>query len=406
MNARNPLRRSAPVAHAILACGLVAAAMPAPAFGQFAKAPMCGLETMGNVHFRYDGSVPTNALEEEMAHPGVYTGTVVQILWSQLEGMQRGTFDNSAIEQALTNIAQYNTANQGHPLQAKLRVYGGVYAPEWAKGIDGGSSNTITVYDQGTTAETIGPFWETAYQQAWTELQTWLAKTYDTDPRIQEVVVTSCGTLDDEQFNLPTDSRSLDDLYHFVPTLPNAPAFSDGSYQYCLSNSLQPYAAWKYTPLDMAFNAFRSTAQYQTMGVVLDSMFTNTLMQRLRHLEGASLIISNHGIVFPAPKVPPESNQEILNVLIEINKLSDPIAFQLGTITGCPAAGCPGGAPGNETTFDAALQAGFIKYDPTEFELFDSQEAANYGGQGDGDHVSITKANLEKWAAEFKCTGQ
>ena len=91
------------------------------------KKALKGLVTMGSVNDLLHGNF--DVLKEVNIHPDVYSGVVIRVTWSELEP-QRGSFDFSSIETALSRITQYNNIHNNHKLGAKLRVSATVNTPE------------------------------------------------------------------------------------------------------------------------------------------------------------------------------------------------------------------------------------------------------------------------------------
>lgn len=319
------------------------------------KSPICGLVTMSSVLFIHHGGLPTNALEEARAHPGVYSAAVIYGVWSQIEPSP-GVYDFSQIDRALNTITAYNRAHPDRPLAGKLRVDGGVLAPDWIKAMDGGP---ITINDK-RGAQTIGHFWTPDYIAAWRQLQNVLAQRYDGDPRVREIAVGSCGTIDDESFNLPSDPASIAALH--------AAGFNDRAYAACLSGVAQDYAAWRVTPIDYTFNPFRST---DAGSVRFDSSFTIQIMRAWRATLGRRGVLGQHSLEADGGNPP---HQQLYDAL---RSLGPPIEFQLLG----PAQNPPG-----SIAYGMTLR-------PTEIELFDSRDAGGFGAYSGQD--------VANWAAGF-----
>jgi hypothetical protein len=322
-----------------------------------AKPPICGLVTMSSVRFIHFGGLPTDALEEASAHANSYVAAVVYGVWSQIEP-QPGVYDFSRIDRALDRIADYNRAHPQRPITAKLRVDSGVFAPDWMKAMDGGP---ITINDK-RGAQTVGHFWTPSYQAAWRRLQAALAARYDGNLLVQEVAVTSCGTIDDESFNLPMDGASIAALH--------AAGYSDRAFAACLMGAIQDYTSWRRTPIDYTFNLFRATDSGQMRP---DAGFAIKVMRAWRQTMGARGVIGQHSLE-SSPGTPPR--QQLYDA---IRSLGPPLEFQLAG----PARDPPGAVAYGKTL------------NPTEIELFDSRDA---GGPG-----AYSAADVSRWSTGFAC---
>ncbi len=171
--------------------------------GSGVKPILKGLVTMGNEDFVSTGAPPQNQMEEINAHPGVYSGAVIELQWSQLEP-QEGVFDDSSLVSALSTIQAYNALYPATPVVAKLRIFAGRGTPNWVIQNTGG----VSITDSNGNSLTVGKFWTTQYQSYWRGLQNHLASEYDSNPLIGEVAISSGCTLTAEPFILPLASMS------------------------------------------------------------------------------------------------------------------------------------------------------------------------------------------------------
>lgn len=320
------------------------------------KQPIHGLVSMGSLGFNnQEGGLPDNGMEEINAHPGVYSGAVINVLWSQLEP-QSGVFDDSAIESALSNIAAYNAQYPATPVVAKLRVNAGIGTPEWVEALTGGA---ITIAGSAGMIQ-IGAFWSSEYRTAWQALQAHLAATYDISSSIAEVAVTSCSSRTDEPFIASLDSASLATMQQY--------GFDDSAYMSCLSSATDDYADWKNTPLDFTFNSYRNS---DGTNLVENPDFTLQVMESFRTAMGTRAIIANHGLQNPI-------SNAAAPIYAEFQGLGPPLEFQ--TIS--PTVDWP-----------SAIQLG-LTYHPSEIEIWQTTAA---GGQAD-----LSQMQLESWAADLK----
>ncbi len=318
------------------------------------KTPIHGLLSMGSLSFTHQGGLPDNGMEEINAHPGVYSGAVINVTWAQLEQTQ-GNFDDSAIDSALSTIAAYNAKYPATPVVAKLRIDAGANVPAWVMQVAGGPIGVTGKY--GTIE--IAAFWTTAYDVAWQALQAHLASVYDRSAAIAEVAISSCSSQTDEPFVIALDSASLAAMRPF--------GFSDATLMACLTNATSDYAAWKNTPLDFTFNQFRLS---DGPSLVPDPAFTTLVMQEFRSAIGLRGVIANHGLQSPLAS----GAQPVYD---EIATLGPPIEFQAYS----PLVDWP-------STFALGLT-----YHPTEFEIWQTIAA---GGQ-----ANLSQAQLAQFASQL-----
>ena len=173
----------------MLACAMLLPANSSLAAEHEIKPPIRGLVSMGAFRFLATGGDPVNTLAPLDAKAGIFGGLVVIATWKQLQPTASSEVaENTAIDHALAEVRAYNERNPGRPLAVKLRVWGGIAAPDWAMHIGGAPIHTVHNGKQ----RMIGRFWSPAYRQAWARLQHQLAAKYDTRPLIREVSMTSC----------------------------------------------------------------------------------------------------------------------------------------------------------------------------------------------------------------------
>jgi len=313
------------------------------------KEPLYGLVTMGSVSDLRHGNF--DVLKEANVHPGIYSGVVIRVTWGALEP-QRGNFDFSAIETALTKIAQYNTQHPEHKLGSKIRVSATINPPNWLLSLAGGP---VRIVLDASHSINVGLFWTNEYRQAWRELQQKLAERYDQNPLINEVCVTSATMITDEPFVAIFNQPTIQNL--------QAKGFTDLAYQQALTGALDDYSPWKKTALDYSFNMYR---EIDTGQPVNNISFTLSLIDAFRSRYGKRAVLSNHGL-----------QEHLSNGAIPVyNKflvLGSPIAAQ----TNAPA-------DLTDQTFNIGLS-----YGVSEFEIWDSIES--------GGHADFTMDDLIRW---------
>ncbi len=271
------------------------------------KPLIVGLTDMGSLQFHQSPTgIPDNSLTAIASYPGAFQGKVINIAWAQLQPTPQ-SFDPTAIDQALSDIAAYNKLHPTAPLLAKLRVFSNNNAPTWAKAMPGGP---ITIYSAHNMVYTDGPFWSTPYIQAWRHLQSLLAARYDTNPLLAVVASASCSSVSDEPFILALNQPSITNLL--------AAGFTDAAYQSCLLGQNDDYADWKQTRIEETFNPY---FQIGNGKVTQDINVTIQAMRLCHDTLGARCILSNHGWILPnRPAAQP--------IYDEMRTLGSPISLQ------------------------------------------------------------------------------
>jgi hypothetical protein len=95
---------------------------------------------------------------------------------------------------------------------------------------------------------TTGRWWTPTYRAAWSRFQHRLAASFDGDPLIRSVAVSSSATLTAEPFVQSPQLALHTELF--------ADGWSSQTQQQCLAGAFSDYSGWKHTPIDYAFNPF------------------------------------------------------------------------------------------------------------------------------------------------------
>ena len=176
-------------------------------------------------------------LDREGQPPAPYLGTavrgwVVKAYWKDLQPAPGGPLAaNNVIDQAVTAAQRLNAQNPSLGLGLKLRVYTGIYAPDWAKSLGGSPVSVVDPQDQ--EQGTVGRFWTDDFGRAYADLERKLAERYDNVAEVREVVVSRCTTF----FASPSSGTRA--------TRPRSPTFSVPA---SASTSTRPATASRSTP--------------------------------------------------------------------------------------------------------------------------------------------------------------
>ena len=258
------------------------------------KSAMRGLLDLGDISFYVNSSpVPTNDPSELQPFAKSFRGIVINATWAQLQPQGPGALAaDNGIDEGLRAVRDYNSRTPAHPLTVKLRVWGGLVAPRWAKEFGGGPIPVTFNKPNGTGSGTVGPWWSEEYIRAWRDLQALLAKAYDRDPLIREVAVTSCASNTDEPF------VSWSDVPSTIATLQSF-GYSDAAQQNCLTGAIADYAAWTHAPIDFPFSIFQATDNDvgDKPKLCVEPNFTKSVMQAC--IANRHCILSNQALRQP-----------------------------------------------------------------------------------------------------------
>ena len=245
---------------------------------------------------------------------GALGGYVVNAHWKDLQPTPGATLTpNNAIDRAIAEVNALN-AQHGTHLGLKIRVFAGIWAPEWVKAL-GGSPITLT-NPQGGQSGTIGRFWVDAFGSAYTNFEDLLAAKYDQVPVVREVTISRCTTFYDEPFirdsNDPADVTALLDAGY----TPNAD-------ETCQRDEIAAATVWQHTRSDLALNP------YEVIGTVgahaVDEPFTLSMMEYCRELLGLGCVLENNSLRYPVPSAGYEA------MYASMSQLGAPISFQTAT---------------------------------------------------------------------------
>ncbi|MEC4728525.1 hypothetical protein HWQ46_23665 [Shewanella sp. D64] len=122
-------------------------------------------------------------------------GIVVQVEWNALQPDapvapgQKAVLDSSWIDAAIDDVETWNDVPGNNKLGIKLRVFAGIYTPQWVKN-EAGSS---TLDFKGSNFDGDFPhFWKSAFKTRYKELHQLLAAKYDSEPLIKEIAISAC----------------------------------------------------------------------------------------------------------------------------------------------------------------------------------------------------------------------
>ena len=135
-----------------------------------------------------DSSKPTDWAES-------VDGIVVQLEWSELQpdaplnSNQKAVLDSSWIDDAIDEVETWNDVDGNNQLGIKLRIFAGIYTPQWVK--DEAGSSTLD-FKRSNFDGDYPHFWKTKFKTRYKELHQLLAAKYDSEPLIKEIAISAC----------------------------------------------------------------------------------------------------------------------------------------------------------------------------------------------------------------------
>jgi hypothetical protein len=236
--------------------------------------------------------------------PTALRGWVVKAYWKDLQKTQGGPItENNAIDQAIAAARKLGVG-------LKLRVYTGIYAPDWAKSLGGGPVSVVDPQDkeQGT----IGRFWTEDFGKAYADLEQKLAAKYDTVPEVREVVVSRCTTFFAEPFIRDKGDKGS------VANMLGA-GFSFDVDQTCHREEIDAHKVWLQTHTDVDFSPYQDIEKKGVNSV--NEGFTESIMEYCRTNLGARCVLENNSI-----RTPVQANYAAM--YDRIKAMGPPISFQ------------------------------------------------------------------------------
>ncbi len=247
---------------------------------------------LAGVAFACVGAADPGALKEPMRglidrqgpatapYAEVVNAFVIKEDWEDLQP-ERDRWDFSRINGGL----EYAAANG---LSVRLRVYGGIHAPEWAKHL-GENASPIPWNSDGVTVGTIGHFWDPAYGEAYRELQHELAERYDHNPRLLDVVVSRCTT----EFAEPY-IRQAGDIAANADRLRHT-TYSSQADEQCHRDEIEAHKEWTHTRAYLAFNPYQRI-DHTTWTVSTRIGFTEQMIDHCRAQLGERCVLGNNSL--------------------------------------------------------------------------------------------------------------
>jgi hypothetical protein len=238
----------------------------------------------------------------------VMGGWVVNVHWADIQVTQGAPIAaNNVIDQAIATLHQIDPSGR---MGLKVRLFAGIWAPEWAKSL-GGPPISIEDPTSGVFG-TIGRFWTDDFGAAYSDLQLKLAAKYDSAPEIREITISRCTTVYAEPFIRDASSSVA------VAALMSA-GFTVDADQRCHREEIVAHQVWIHTRSDLSFNPYQNLGG----GPVRDEAFTESMMSFCRSTLVARCVLANNSL-----RVPPLYS----DMYASMKSQGPPIAFQTAVL--------------------------------------------------------------------------
>jgi len=193
----------------------------------------------------------------------------------------------------------------------KVRLFAGIYAPDWLKSIDGPPIHIVDPVSG--TAGTIGRFWTDAFAAAYDDLQAKLAARYDSAPEIREITISRCSTVYPEPFIRDVASTATVDALL-------AAGFTVAADELCHQQEILSHRVWARTRSDLSFNPYQLVDR-SGRG---DEAFTEQMMSFCRSTLGERCVLANNSLRTPL---------QFPQMYARIQSLGPPISFQTAILS-------------------------------------------------------------------------
>jgi len=258
------------------------------------------------------GLLDRDGLASPKARP-VVRSFVANVGWAELQKRPGGAIvDGNPIDRAIATAMRANQEQPGAEVRVKVRLFSGVRAPDWAKRLTGPPVPVTDTVDG--KSGTVGRFWTPEFGQAYQDLQNRLATRYDDVPEIAEVTATRCTTVYAEPFLRQANHAGT------VRAL-LAAGFTAEADRRCLEGQVEAHRVWSRTRTSVAFNPYQRIRPDGS--VVVDSVFTNSLMDQCRRVLGPRCVLANNSVRWPVL-----AGKAYADLYRAMSRLGPPLAFQ------------------------------------------------------------------------------
>lgn len=234
-------------------------------------------------------SVDTSTIDPGLL--GIVNSLVLKVNWNEIQPTAYGDIKHpNIIDDAVQYAKSMNAKYPGMNLNLKLRLYCGIYAPDWVKK----EAGAVTMYKGAGLNEQMARFWEPVFMNAFADVQHKLSQLYDTVPEITEVVDGGTGTNYAEALIRHVGNSGSQKK--------NASSLLKGAYTQekdiaAIKKSIDIMKTWKHTRISMAFSAFDIIKPSEP--VTQDMSVTKTILDYFVSTLGEQAVMGNNGLRDP-----------------------------------------------------------------------------------------------------------
>jgi hypothetical protein len=238
-------------------------------------------------------------------------GLVVDVPWADVQPQAFGPLaPNNAIDQAIAFVRNGPTN-----FRIKIRVKAGIYAPDSVRASSGGEARLA--YDGYDSLEgKVGLFWTSRFGDAYVDLQTKLARSYDLVPEIGQVVITRCMTFYAEPFLRQAGTKG-------TPQALLAAGYTVAADKTCHAEAIAAHKVWTHTRSSLAFNPYQEILP--DGNTQSDTEFPIEMMHYCREVLGPRCVLENYSLAWPLRAGGEGNYQAIYDAL---KAAGPPLAFQ------------------------------------------------------------------------------
>jgi hypothetical protein len=174
----------------------------------------------------------------------ITNGVIIQLYWKDIQPTENGAIvRGNRVDQAIDWARKFK-AKYGIDIPIKVRLYCGVYSPDWV--IKKGS---FTILD-----EKLPKYWEPAFLTAFADVQQKLAAIYDNIPEISEVVDGATGLKSAENLIRPFGDNGRKQQ---VGEVFLQAGYTKQNDSLAIIKSYQAMKQWKHTLISVCFSSYQ-----------------------------------------------------------------------------------------------------------------------------------------------------
>lgn len=209
-------------------------------------------------------------------------GIVVQLYWRDIQPDEGAPLKkNNDVDAAINWVRDFKT-KYGIDLGIKIRLYCGIYSPDWLFKKTG-----FVSLDE--KQQRIPKFWTDDYVKAFANVQAKLAAMYDGVPEVREVVDGCTGSTTAEAFIRPFGERRTDIAQAFL-----LQGYTTEADMKAIKKSFDAMKVWKKTLVSVCFSNFKKLNSDGTVDEDIHS--TIDFVNEFINTFGKQAVVGNNGL--------------------------------------------------------------------------------------------------------------